>query len=478
VSIFFRAHMSGPGGCHKDPLLWPDAVATEVHPRPRPVTVAWQVVATKTAAASGLATLALTIVLWSTSSSPPTPPVLVVAPRILRPTPSLSPARAQREAVRAALRRDVYSRRHEDSTQAEETSSPEDPAPPTDSIVRASTALGTIVFAVFFFGFIQEKLKEIGQEPEQVVNKPEDVLLAMEKALVRKLQAKAKVTASVPPHTASAAVRLESDACGMRQPGKGGECLPQDWRGPKYSNMDCGEDSFVLSPNLLGVADGVGAWREEGIDPSIFANQLMCNVKELTEHPEGAPEPHVDGAAEFQGHPAMIMHQAYSKAMLEGKVPAGSATCCLGQLQPSGLLRVVNVGDSGLLVIRNGKCVFHSATQQFRFNAPYQLGIPVESMTSDGAVEEVHTCAGDGIVVATDGVFDNLFDEEIAAIYEENKHHSAEDIANLIQKRALAVSTDKTKETPFSLSCKKVRYKWSGGKGDDISVVVGKVLPA
>lgn len=28
---------------------------------------------------------------------------------------------------------------------------------------------------------------------------------------------------------------------------------------------------------------------------------------------------------------------------------------------------------------------------------------------------------------------------------EENKHHSAEDIANLIQKRALAVSTDKTK---------------------------------
>ena len=58
---------------------------------------------------------------------------------------------------------------------------------------------------------------------------------------------------------------LVSGGSCMRQPGKGGECEPQPWRGHCYCDEDCGEDSFLLDDTIIGVADGVGGWREEGI---------------------------------------------------------------------------------------------------------------------------------------------------------------------------------------------------------------------
>ena len=48
---------------------------------------------------------------------------------------------------------------------------------------------------------------------------------------------------------------------------------------PVYSDMDCGEDAFLVTECVLGVADGVGSWRQKGVDPAIFANRLLQNAK-------------------------------------------------------------------------------------------------------------------------------------------------------------------------------------------------------
>jgi protein phosphatase PTC7 len=41
-----------------------------------------------------------------------------------------------------------------------------------------------------------------------------------------------------------------------------------------------GEDAYVSNENLLIVADGVGGWVEQGIDPGLFSKLLVKNIDE------------------------------------------------------------------------------------------------------------------------------------------------------------------------------------------------------
>jgi len=49
-------------------------------------------------------------------------------------------------------------------------------------------------------------------------------------------------------------------------------------------------------------------------------------------------------------------------------------------------------------------------------------------------------------------------------------------IANNIANNAFQTSMDTRVKTPFASSAKKSGKTWKGGKSDDISIIVGKVL--
>lgn len=53
----------------------------------------------------------------------------------------------------------------------------------------------------------------------------------------------------------------------------------------------------------------------------------------------------------------------------------GSCTACLALLTDDGLLHVLNLGDSGLHLIREGVSVFQTNEQQHYFNCPFQVSI-------------------------------------------------------------------------------------------------------
>lgn len=64
--------------------------------------------------------------------------------------------------------------------------------------------------------------------------------------------------------------------------------------------------------------------------------------------------------------------------------------------------------------------VYQTKEQQYYFNAPYQLAVIPKHLQSPGSlantpsdadVAEMQLEKGDLILVATDGVFDNLFDK-------------------------------------------------------------------
>ena len=90
----------------------------------------------------------------------------------------------------------------------------------------------------------------------------------------------------------------------------------------------------------------------------------------------------------------------------------GSCTVCLAMLTATGQLHVLNIGDSGLHVVRDGVSVFQTNEQQHYFNCPFQVGnhskLPTKCETKEHSLRNQ-----DILVMATDGVWDNLFNENI-----------------------------------------------------------------
>ncbi|KZV27335.1 protein phosphatase 2c [Dorcoceras hygrometricum] len=228
-----------------------------------------------------------------------------------------------------------------------------------------------------------------------------------------------------------------------------------------------GEDAhFILQEaNAIGVADGVGGWFRKGIDSGEYSRELMRNTVAAIKHRRRK------GAVD----PKCVLHEAFLKT--EAK---GSSTACVITLDGR-TLRAVNVGDSGFLVIRGGKIVYTSPTQQRKFNHPYQLGKTSRCDTPDVAEEiAVAVEIGDVIVAATDGLFDNMFPDDIEQVVRlclEEDHNEPELVAWTLAKVARQNSLDITC-TPFEAAASEAGFVHFGGKYDDVTVVVAYVVPA
>lgn len=208
---------------------------------------------------------------------------------------------------------------------------------------------------------------------------------------------------------------------------------------------------------ILGVADGVGGWAEMGVDPSKYSRGFMegcCEVLATTNRP-------VDLRT--------MLHAAY-RDNFRNRV-RGSCTVCLVQVKGN-KLETLNVGDSGYMIVRDGKLLFKSEEQQYKFNFPYQLG-EGGSRLSVAQRGEHDILPGDMILVATDGVFDNLYDDELVNIVSGPFFNVAEQVA----KAASVAAHDDKRDSPFTDAWNEgtMRPRRSGGKLDDIACVFAKV---
>ena len=53
-------------------------------------------------------------------------------------------------------------------------------------------------------------------------------------------------------------------------------CIPHDDKVYKG-----GEDAWTASDRLIAVADGVGGWANQGVDPGLFSKQLTKDIKQM-----------------------------------------------------------------------------------------------------------------------------------------------------------------------------------------------------
>ncbi|XP_027102867.2 probable protein phosphatase 2C 55 [Coffea arabica] len=227
-----------------------------------------------------------------------------------------------------------------------------------------------------------------------------------------------------------------------------------------------GQDDHFILPKLqaLGVADGVGGWSKKGIDSGEYSRELMKNtVKYIEQQSQVGP---VD--------PKRALHQAFAIAKAKG-----SSTACILALH-NDCLHAVNVGDSGFVHIRNGRIIYRSRIQQHEFNCPYQLG---KERNDLDVAEEIKrdVVPGDIIVAGTDGLFDNVHNEELEQLVTEGEKNfdSSEILACKIADFALQQAESSLAVTPFAVESEKAgNIGWIGGKNDDITVIVARVFPA
>lgn len=170
-----------------------------------------------------------------------------------------------------------------------------------------------------------------------------------------------------------------------------------------------------------------------------YANRLI----EETSTVAAAAMPSADRAS-LGATSAGILHGGWEAARTLQPPIEGRSTACIVTVERKaasggGILNATVLGDSGFMVlsppghgpIEAGWSVRFTCDeerieeQQHYFNCPFQLGslgggemnTPADAFHSSIALEH-----GDVVIVATDGLFDTLFDEDIVNMFDEYAH--------------------------------------------------------
>uniref|UniRef100_A0A1B6DJJ8 Protein phosphatase n=1 Tax=Clastoptera arizonana TaxID=38151 RepID=A0A1B6DJJ8_9HEMI len=236
--------------------------------------------------------------------------------------------------------------------------------------------------------------------------------------------------------------------------------FPKEFTKARIKNGQFGDDAWFSAKyktaDVLGVADGVGGWRHYGIDPGEFSSFLMKTCDRL-----------VTTGRFNTTQPASLLARSYYE-LLENKQPIlGSSTACIIILnKETSSIYTANIGDSGFVIVRHGEVVHRSEEQQHYFNTPFQLSMPPprhsgsvlsdrpeSADTSNFPVED-----GDVILIATDGVFDNvpnqLLIKELCRVQGERDPKKLQHVANSIAWMARNLAFDENFLSPFAKSAR------------------------
>jgi len=279
-------------------------------------------------------------------------------------------------------------------------------------------------------------------------------------------------------------------------------------------------DAVTINPRLLGVCDGVSGVQALGLQPDELPRELLEQCRKVMDDCIASDDIPYGG----DGHWLMsLLQDAYDHT-----VSWGATTVLLAAMEDSRRLVVANVGDCGLLVFRPDPSQPSRFSREFRTDAlryeankPVQVmrlanSVPAEShLVIQGArVNTVRLCPGDLVVLGSDGIFDNLSDEDISLILEGHcaaaAHSSTDDsrsaggaafadsllvpepqplprpsvgqlkraAAALVDAAIASVRVDGLAEAPEEPPWEASRRQTVGGNADDTTVIVALVVEA
>ncbi|KAF9221040.1 hypothetical protein BS17DRAFT_758282 [Gyrodon lividus] len=171
------------------------------------------------------------------------------------------------------------------------------------------------------------------------------------------------------------------------------------------------------------------------------------------------------------------------------------------------VLKIAHLGDCMGMLVRDEYIAWRSAEMWWAFNMPAQLGPRSSARPRDAQILELPVQADDILILASDGLSDNLWDEEVLDEVVRFKRSFLKDreqgrgqgllgrrtlagmLSEALCSRARRVSERKGKsyhddgdevedEVPFARRAREQGKTFRGGKIDDISVLVAVISPA
>lgn len=211
--------------------------------------------------------------------------------------------------------------------------------------------------------------------------------------------------------------------------------------------------------------------------------------------PSSSPSPDPSSASSSSSlpqdiDPIAILQTAYDRTLAESISSGilGSSTALLAILL-NNELRIAHLGDCSIGLIRDNAMIFRSDEMQHSFNYPVQLG-PKSSSTPKASAKrfDLQVQENDIVVLASDGMGDNLWDEDVldevarftkggAGVGgdEAVRRKQAQGLSEALASRAKRVSEyaddDAIDEIPFGRHAKEEGIRFAGGKPDGMSTL-------
>ncbi|KAL7668332.1 hypothetical protein ACOME3_009037 [Neoechinorhynchus agilis] len=242
------------------------------------------------------------------------------------------------------------------------------------------------------------------------------------------------------------------------------------WKMPyqnrSLDNGDFGDDAGMMFENnnccFIALADGAGGNRSQGIDPSIFSRNLMASCLRVLR------------SSEYNTRQLLQLVTAAMKKIEMLNVLGSATICVVGLDRRMNLLNTLNIGDSGVKVIRSSKIVFRSKrtmngstpcqlflidhTDLFKMGVLPTSFIKESEIRADSAMQSIPVQVGDIIIISSDGLWDVISENSLLKIIETSRKRGNVGVADISD--ALLHSAIKA---------------YNGGSRDDILIIVARI---
>jgi protein phosphatase PTC7 len=221
-----------------------------------------------------------------------------------------------------------------------------------------------------------------------------------------------------------------------------------------------GEDAVFTKGRSFGVFDGVsGAEKIDGLP--LYSKTLALEMKKMCS----------TGGMSI-AEMSLYLTEAAEYA---DNCSTGASTAVVASIGENGFLQALNLGDSGCIVVRGGRVTAKTRDISHYFECPYQLSEDSPDRPKDGTKLNVELIAGDIVIMASDGIFDNLREEQILETAGNGPRRSSV-IAKRIVDLSRKVSLDENAATPYAKQAMRrgdsAFRNGLGGKLDDASCIV------
>lgn len=219
-----------------------------------------------------------------------------------------------------------------------------------------------------------------------------------------------------------------------------------------------GDDSCVLGGDYLIVSDGVTRNPVSNFFSRQVVEFLNAGMQRL-------------GRQRRKEDPADQIFELISSLedlILAVQLPAAATLSLVYLSSDRRYIYVSTLGDSEVKVARKGEVIYSSPLQRTR-NVPGQLNARRRAVADQMTLDRVRVREGDWIIVASDGLWDNVLEEEMVVLLKD----SAKSSLTRLMKKALGRKGITRPVCTYDAQVK--RERCVGGREDDISIAITRV---